>query len=225
MNILIEQLAKDLPSKMVIPEPLKKLYQWIEKNGLYIDSEELGKRIGFLYPTDKLKESWTDGERDGGTYIEFYAESQEIFKYWFGQENDEILSRLYVFAKSGAEGSTCALWLDDNNETKIVHMGSGSGSMLCCILANDAIDFLRLLAIGYDEICWNECFALSPNSDDEFIVHPNVEYQNWVKQTFDVEIPLTALEIVKHPSEIGDRDSLDAFCLWCCKQSSYTICQ
>lgn len=41
-------------------------------------------------------------------------------------------------------------------------MGSGSGSLLSCVLADNAVDFLRLLAIGYDEICWDEDFPFLP---------------------------------------------------------------
>lgn len=219
-NRLIEQLEKTLPDKMVVPQPLIKLYEWIEENKLYTDTAD-GTRIGYLYPEDKLEESWNDCEREGGTIVHFFAQSVENLKYWFGIENDEIYTRLRVFGKTGSEGSQCALWLDDNGDTKIVHMGSGSGSILCCVLADNAIDFLRLLAIGYDEICWNELYAYPPNesNDDDFVVHPNLEFQNWVKTTFDVTIPQTALEIVKYPAEMGDQDTPDAFCKWCNKQT------
>lgn len=216
MNKLIEQLDAVLPQSMTMPEPLKQLYQWIEDNGFYQDNDK-GVRIGSLYSDKKLDESWTDDGRDGGTLILFAANRNDSLKYWFGKESDEITSRLCVFARSGAEGSQCALWKDDNGDTKIVHMGSGSGSVLTCVLADNAVDFLRLLAIGYDEICWNECFAYPPNEDKdngEFIVKPNIEFQNWVKSTFNVDIPKTALEIVKHPAEMGDDDSEDAFCNW-----------
>jgi len=54
------------------------------------------------------------------------------------------------------------LWLDDDQQTRIVHMGSGSGSVLTCVLADSGLDFLRLLAIGYQEICWDEEFAAPP---------------------------------------------------------------
>ena len=58
-------------------------------------------------------------------------------------------------------------------------MGSGSGSCLSCILADNTVDFLRLLAIGYDEICWEENFHLLPNENSEnFIVKPNEIFQN-----------------------------------------------
>ena len=223
MNLLIEQLQKALPKGITIPQPLIRLYEWIESNSLYRDLED-GTRVGFLYPEEKMRASWTENEREGGTDIGFFAQSQDHLKFWFGKESDEIYGRLCVFGKTGGDGSECALWLDDDGNTQIVHMGSGSGSILCCVLADNAIDFLRLLAIGYDEICWNELYEFSPNEQEgvDFIVHPNVEFQNWVKSTFDVEIPKTALEIVKYPVEMGDKNTPDTFCNWCNAQTTYS---
>ncbi|WP_201986506.1 hypothetical protein [Hymenobacter rubidus] len=213
-NKLIEQLNAVMPVGFDIPTPIKKLYEWIEANNFYVDNG--AGRIGFLYPEEELKESWTDTGRNGGTNIEFAASGNVNLKYWFGAENAEVNRRLCVFGQTGAEGSECAFWVSDSNELKIVHMGSGSGSMLNCILVDDAVDFLRLLAIGYDEICWDEEFALPPNEINQDIkVEPNLEFQEWVKNTFQVEIPKTALEIVKHPAHFGDEDSEDEFCRWC----------
>ena len=54
---------------------------------------------------------------------------------------------------------------------------------MTCVLAHNGLDFLRLIAIGYDEICWDENFSMPPNSDGgDFIVHPNVEFQQWIKE-------------------------------------------
>lgn len=214
-NKLITQLEEVLPIGMKIPVEIKLLYQWIEDNNLYIDNSA-GFRVGLLYPEKELKDSWTETEREGGTMIEFSAGGTENLKYWFGgNENKEIKERLCVFAQSGAEGSECAFWLTDKKELKIVHMGSGSGSCLACVLADNAIDFLRLLAIGYDEICWDEEFPYSPNKgNNEVIVKPNVKFQNWVRTTFKVEIPETALEIVKFPATMDDDSSKDEFFNW-----------
>ena len=99
---------------------------------------------------------------------------------------------------------------------KIIHMGSGSGSLLSCVLADNAVDFLRLLAIGYDEICWDEDFPFPPNEnpDRDMTINPNLKFQNWVKQTFHVEIPKTALEIIKYPACMDDESSEDEFFNW-----------
>jgi hypothetical protein len=85
------------------------------------------------------------------------------------------------------------------------------------VLADNPVDFLRLLAIGYDEICWNQEFSSPPNAnfvDGACFVHPNVKYQQWVRDTFSVNIPTTASEIVRYPSEIENLESNDPFFQW-----------
>ncbi|MCA8830439.1 hypothetical protein [Hymenobacter pini] len=212
-NKLIQELEAVLPEGMHIPHPIIQLYEWIESKQLYKETEN--GTYGFLFPEQEQRESWTDIGRKGGTNIEFVASGNVNLKYWFGKESEEVDSRLCVFGQTGADGSECALWLTDSGQTKIVHLGSGSGSILACVLADNAVDFLRLLAIGYDEICWPEEFAFPPNTlDKDFIVEPNTEFQEWVKDTFDVAIPWNALEIIKHPAETWDAASEDEFFNW-----------
>ena len=215
-NILLQQLENALPEGMQIPEELRKLYQWIEDNGYYIDAK--GVRYGWLFPEDKIKESWTDNERIGGTMITFNVDEEsyrnELLEIQYKEHLDEVKRRLLVFARSGADGSECALWLDDEGHTQIVHIGSGSGSMMTCILVKNALDFLRLLAIGYDEICWDEDYPLSPNSNkDNTFVHPNTQYQEWVQNTFHTTIPKIGLEVVT-PHNMNDEPITDPFLKW-----------
>jgi hypothetical protein len=212
MATLCAQIERTLLPGMYIPKPLELLFAWIEDNGFFIERDN--QRIGFLYPLEKLKAKWTETERPGGTHIEFSAEGNANMRYWFGHERPEVLNRVCVFAKAGAEGSMAAFWIDDEGKQRIVHLGSGSGSILVCVLADDPVDFLRLLAIGYDEICWGSAFSKPPNADGGLFVHPNVEYQLWVKRTFSVTIPQTAAKIVRRPSEMGGSESEDAFCRW-----------
>lgn len=200
---------------MFVPPEFSLLFDWIESNGLFVDNDSW--RIGFLFPEDELKAGWTESERPGGTSIEFGATGNANIHYWLGHNQPEAINRLCVFAQTGAEGSEAAFWIDDNGVQRIVHMGSGSGSVLCCILANNALDFLRLLAIGYDEICWNAEFAHPPNSPENgnvLFVHPNAAYQKWLIATFGVTIPNCALDIVEHPAEMGDHNTPDDFCRW-----------
>jgi hypothetical protein len=197
---------------MQVPQPIKQLYEWVENRNLFVDNE--GGRIGFLYPENLQKASWTDEGRDGGTEIEFAAEGSVNLHYWFGAEHEEVNQRLCVFAQTGGEGSMGAFWLSDSGEVKVVHLGSGSGSTLACVLAHNCVDFLRLLAIGYNELCWSDEFNSPPLANDEFVVQPNVEFQDWVRNTFNVTIPATALEIVKYPSSMDDESSEDEFWNW-----------
>jgi hypothetical protein len=222
MGKLAEQLELKLRLGMTIPEPLRSLYDWIESRGTYNDgfadeaggSEEEEMRTGFLFPEEEQIEGWTETGRPGGTDIEFAAHGHLGLEDWFGHSRAEVLNRLCVFARTGHDGSMAALWLDDQGTQKIVHLGSGSGSCLVCVLATDPVDFLRLLAIGYDEICWSEEFAFPPNHESDFKVQPHLEFQRWVSGTFAVSIPATAAEIVKYPSEMDDEDPQDDFAKW-----------
>ena len=215
-NILLQQLEKALPEGMQIPEELRQLYQWIENNGYYSENE--GIRYGYLYPQDKLRESWKEEEREGGTDIAFSVlkniDREEVLENYYKKHKDEVRRRLLVFAQSGADGSECALWLDDEGHTQIVHIGSGSGSIMTCILVKNALDFLRLLAIGYDEICWDEDYPLSPNSNkDNTFVYPNTQYQEWVQNTFHTTIPKIGLEVA-NPHSMCDEPITDPFLKW-----------
>lgn len=215
MGVLIEQLQNSLPVGMYIPEPFFLLYDWIERNGLYKDIN--GYRYGFLYPESEILSNTNPNEQVGGTSIEFVSGGHnkgEILA-WFGKNNSEaITDRLCLFAQAGAEGSMAGFWLDDNNEIKIVVMGSGSGSIAMCILAENAVDFMRLLAIGYSEVCWLEDFPFPPNHNKDYIVKPNEPFQQWVINTFNVSIPKTGVEIVKHPAEMMDNNMEDKFHQW-----------
>jgi len=213
MGLLNAQLLHALPASMTIPDSLTRLYDWIEARQTYIDGKD-GKRIGFLFPESEQRASWTDKERFGGTIVEFAAQGNEGLEYWFGHHRPEIRNRLCVFAKTGVDGSVAAFWLDNVGRQRIVHMGSGSGSTLVCVLAEDAVDFIRLLAIGYDEICWSSEFAFPPNHKRSFIVHPHTEFQRWVIETFAVTIPSTASTIVQNPYEMGDEPIEDIFAQW-----------
>ena len=215
-NILLQQLENALPKGMQIPEELRQLYQWIENNGYYSENE--GIRYGYLYPQDKLRESWKEEEREGGTDIAFSVlkniDREEVLENYYKKHKDEVRRRLLVFAQSGADGSECALWLDNEGHTQIVHIGSGSGSVMTCILVKNALDFLRLLAIGYDEICWGEDYSLPPNKlGINTFVHPNTQYQEWVQNTFHTTIPKIGLEVAT-PHNMNDEPITDPFLKW-----------
>jgi hypothetical protein len=213
MGRLQTEIEQTLPAGMSLPEPLKRLYDWIETNG-FVDDSFNNRRTGQLCAD--YWEGSTETERYGGTAIDFYPEGNEDAGHWTGSQDPAVHQRIYVFAKTGADGSVAALWLAPDGTQKIVHMGSGSGSTMYCVLADDPIDFLRLIAIGYDEICFVNNFNAPPNvgENTEAFIHPNVGYQAWVCETFNVTIPQTAAEIIKYPADCDDEDSPDIFWQW-----------
>jgi hypothetical protein len=192
------------PSGLEVPEPLSRLLDWVEESGFVVRGED-GELCGALsarWPrgpgTNLLLRGWTEDERNG-------------LADWLGPVRDGM-PILWPFCRTGADGSMAALWRAPDGRSLIVHLGSGSGSLLTCVLGRDAVDFLRLIAIGYDEICWNEDWPEPPQPEPE---HPvNEPYRRWVETTFRTTIPTTALGIVPHPAEMGDEDTDDLWCQW-----------
>lgn len=211
-SVLGRQIGETLPEGMIVPEPFEKLFQWIEANGFFEDTPR--GRVGYLCPVSYLRDHRTDDGRPGGTEISFAAAAFPELGYWFHNPSQEVKDAFRVFAQTGGDGSVAALWTDQaSGIQKIVHVGSGSGSVLQCVLADDPIDFLRLLAIGYDEICFAD-FAAPPPPDGEFVVTPYLPFREWVTDTFRIEIPATGSEIVRHPSSMDDSNSDDPFWNW-----------
>jgi hypothetical protein len=202
MGEFVDVTLSRVPAGFHFAEPLRLLLEWIERQG-YVARGHDGDLYGDL-----------DGGARVGTRIGFcgadVAEARTAVEAWFGHHGEA--PSLWPFAETGADGSTAALWLGIDGVTRIVHLGSGSGSLLTCVLAEDPVDFLRLLAIGYPEICWPEDFAAPPVATQPGEELVNAPYRDWVTSTFGVTIPRTALEVVREPAELGDETTTDPFC-------------
>lgn len=211
-----ERFEGALGGAMPLPDALGRLYDWIESEGLVVDDPDDGP-VGLLFPRDRLAASLTETERAGGTLITFTPRGARGLGSWFGTDDPAVLGRVSVFAQTGADGSQAALWRDDDGRHRVVHLGSGSGSTLTCVLAEDAVDFLRLVAIGYDEICWGALFEAPPPvvaTPDAPRVLPNEPYRQWVRTSFGVEIPSRGRDIVRDPCDLDDDHPTDPFARW-----------
>ncbi|MEJ5976782.1 hypothetical protein WG901_09065 [Novosphingobium sp. PS1R-30] len=208
---LAQEIGATLSPDMVLPEPLLQLFDWIEGHGFYEGTKS--GRVGYLYPHRELYRTWTDGERPGGTFITFGAQDSDDLKYCFNSLNPEIVARLCVFSNTNGDGSRIGFWLDDEGAQKIVLLGSGSGCATVCVLADDPVDFLRLVAIGYDALDGGD-FAALPNADPDYVVHPNLAFRGWVERTFAVSIPERGSEIVPHADAMDAESSADPFWQW-----------
>lgn len=191
-----------VPAGFEFFEPLRLLFEWVEEQN---------------YPYRAISDDYLLGTQ---IQLRGYTaeETATYVRQWFGDEiQGDPAARLWPFARTGGDGSMAALWLDDDGRTRIVHLGSGSGSTLTCVLADNGLDFLRLLAIGYREICWDGWFGAPPGADedeDEDFEPVNEPYRDWLFRTFGATAPVTALEIVRAPADMGDRDTVDPFCRW-----------
>ncbi|KQO19931.1 hypothetical protein ASF16_08405 [Acidovorax sp. Leaf78] len=156
--------------------------------------------------------------------------SLELADRW----SDITADRLAPFCRTGGDGSVAALWRDEEGELRFVHLGSGSGSIMVGVLANNAVDFLRLLAIGYQELCWPDHLPLTPM---EAFIHENGEpdewdddaeppvvplaLQQWLQQEFDADIPLTAAELTGVLPSYDKAGASDPFYQWIAKVENW----
>ncbi|PJG58220.1 hypothetical protein [Aeromonas cavernicola] len=206
MTTLLKQLTSILPPQMLLPSELLQLYQWVEDNGLIEEYD------GFLY--GRISNDW-----ENTPDITLTASYQSSLKYWFDipEIANEIASRLVIFAKSGMDSSMLGIWIDDDNCLKYVHLGSGSGSTLCCVIANSTIEFLTLISIGYRELGFVSDFTLTPeeNGDEPQV---NQRFIDWLKDNFNIKSPSNGANIVKNPAQLWDDETTDNFCAWCKKQ-------
>jgi hypothetical protein len=91
------------------------------------------------------------------------------------------------------------------------------------VITDDAVQFLRFLAIGYLDACWPEEHRLRPveaygacwGGDAEAPpFDPPLNFQRWLSQAFGVVIPETASEVVETAPGMDDEASADPFWAW-----------
>ncbi|MEP3225123.1 MAG: hypothetical protein ABJO01_04050 [Parasphingorhabdus sp.] len=211
MSLFFETMIGSFPEAISVPDPLITYFRWIGE-----------QRLDHNFGGDGYAYADIGPDKENGCLALGPVDS-EYAKAWTHSDDPSVYDRLAAFCQTGGDGSYVALWLDNDGGTRIVHLGSGSGSTMLGVLVNDPVDLLRLLAIGYDELCWPENHGKTPkeiwaedNDEEEFEPAPNppVLLQKWVSQTFDVNIPKTASEIVSDVPDMGDDKSDDPFWQW-----------
>ena len=212
MSSFADETAALIPVPFVLPAEFRALFDWVEANG-WIGTYPPGwagvqPRFAALHPLD----------RHLGSAVEFRVllpvGGVATAAPWLGSEQPGTADRILPFARIGGDGSEAAFWIDEQGRQRIVILGSGSGSILACVLADEPVDFLRLIAIGYPDVCWAEEWTSQPVQDQVDWPTVNEPYRRWLTATFGVTIPETASEIVPRPAEHGDTDSDDDFTTW-----------
>lgn len=139
---------------------------------------------------------------------------------WTASEDPEVNERLCIFLRTGGDGSWAGLWLDDQGHQRIVHLGSGSGSVMLCVLNENVEDLIRMLAIGYNEHCWPEEFTQTPSelreqqyADDDYPTPPQA-LRDFVERTLGFSIPSRAAELVPSTTSMDAQESIDPFWNW-----------
>lgn len=175
-----------LPDDIEIPAELEAAWTWMEEQG-WGGTDAEGRY--FLTPYA--------GEAQRG--VVFTAASLDG---WFDPGSEAPL-RLLPLAKIAGDGSIGAVWTDDAGAGRFVALGSEGSAHL---LADTALDFLRLIAVGYDELGeWS--LGLEP--EDEESVEAHAQFRAWLERTYGVEAP----------SEWEAVDPEDEFAQWIAAQS------
>jgi hypothetical protein len=139
---------------------------------------------------------------------------------WTACEDPRVNERLSIFLRTGGDGSWAGLWLDDHDQQRIVHLGSGSGSDMLCVLTNSTQDLIRLLAIGYNEHCWPEEFTRTPAelreqqyADDDYPAPPRA-LRAYVERTLGLSVPARASDLISSTTSMDAHESSDPFWSW-----------
>ncbi len=140
-------------------------------------------------------------------YFELRCHDDETLRYWFN--SDAALGRLTQFG-AGADGSLYCLWRSPDGGIPVVHLGSEGDNIRA--LALSPTEFLRLLAIGYDELGSDDLDSPPDIRDPEETIQP--AFRTWVAETFNVEIPAVGVE-VSGPAQAAHGD-FPAWVQGCC---------
>lgn len=201
-----QEMADRMPATIPLPEEFQALFEWMETNDFFMPSGAyIGDHLGLLGTND-------DVQSERVTAILFRiatpAQAREFGEAWFGDVVPDIEHRFVPFARTGGDGSHAAFWLDDEGYRQIVHLGSGG---LVCLLGKTPLDFLRLLAIGYQEIS-GDCLAFPDEPPAETC--DNSAYRAWLAERYGVKIPERAREILGDFPDERVEISDDPFWQW-----------
>jgi hypothetical protein len=194
--------ALDLPDGLAVPGELDRAWSWMEQQGFLLEP----------------------GDSSGRTFLTPYADERQLgvvfdtgatLRGWFGDDEIEARVARHVrpIAEISGDGGFAALWLHDGS-VRFVAMSSDGEAY---VLADSALDFLRLIAIGYDEL---SSFAIGQDvsdldpDEDEFLLECVAAlgpFRAWVEQEFDTAVPTSWHEV--------DPDDND-FARWVSEQSA-----
>lgn len=166
MSRMLTELTPYLPAAIEVPDELERAWLWMEQQG-WGHATDNGY---FLVPYA--------GTRELGPV---FCVLDDFVEHWF--VSDGAASRVVPIATIAGDGSAAALWLDDDHRLRFVGLGSEGDAF---VLADSAVDFLRLVAVGHAELTTYE-LGLPP--DDEEPVAALAPFRAWVEQTFGVVVP------------------------------------
>lgn len=100
------------------------------------------------------------------------------------EPGDPGFDQLMPIAETSGDGGVGALWLDQGT-LRFVSLGSDGENI---VLANSAVDFLRLISIGLVDL---NSWDLELEPEDEDAVDALAPFREWVETEFDTTVPET----------------------------------
>ncbi len=205
-----DEVAAAFPAANPLPSLLRQAIELMEAHGC-VRTVRSGARYMTLHPEPEFSDISTTS---------IHVPDPTDTRAWTNSDDPAVNERLVIFLRTGGDGSWAGLWLDDAGEQRIVHLGSGSGSVMLCVLTQTIEDLLRLLAIGYDELCWPEQFVVTPRQikdadyEDADYPPPPRLFREHLERTLGLSIPPRAKEIVHSTASMDDEESSDPFWNW-----------
>ncbi|THD82902.1 hypothetical protein E7811_12175 [Aliigemmobacter aestuarii] len=224
-----DEIAAAMPATMTLPGDLRAAFDWMDSVGAvqaYANPRAGGpKRFATLYPAD----SGVDPDRQSRVMFEVL---DDFYYDYPNLSPAKIRERLFLFARTGDDGSQAGLWLDDRGRIHLVHLGSGSGSTWFARITDSPLSFLRFLAIGYAEPGFDDGHSLTAEENwlqangltgqDRASLEtaglwqptvPPFAFQDFLKQRFGTTTPDRATDAILTPD--GDPEAEpDDFALW-----------
>lgn len=163
---MLTTLAPHLSADLAVPDEVEQAWRWMEDQGWSIDNAH-----GYFltpYAGDRVLGA-VFGALDG------------FLEHWLVPGFPA--GRLAPIGTIGGDGSAVAIWLDDDDRLRFVGLGSEGEAYL---LADSAVDFLRLVAVGHRELT---SYELGLPADDAEAVAALAPFRAWVESTFDVVVP------------------------------------
>lgn len=205
-----DEVAAAFPAANPLPSLLRQAIELMEAHGC-VRTVRSGARYMTLHPEPEFSDISTTS---------IHVPDPTDTRAWTNSDDPAVNERLVIFLRTGGDGSWAGLWLDDAGQQRVVHLGSGSGSVMLCVLTQTIEDLLRLLAIGYDELCWPEQFGVTPRQikdadyEDADYPPPPRLFREHVERTLGLSIPPRAKEIIHSTASMDDEESSDPFWNW-----------
>uniref|UniRef100_UPI003C7C3B45 hypothetical protein n=1 Tax=Pseudomonas veronii TaxID=76761 RepID=UPI003C7C3B45 len=205
-----DELVAAFPASNPVPSVLRQTMEFLEALGC-VRHYRTGGRYMTLHP---------EPEYNNSAITAFHVPDSADTARWTACEDPRVNERLSIFLRTGGDGSWAGLWLDDHDQQRIVHLGSGSGSDMLCVLTNSTQDLIRLLAIGYNEHCWPEEFTRTPAelreqqyADDDYPAPPRA-LRAYVERTLGLSVPARASDLISSTTSMDAHESSDPFWNW-----------